>query len=313
MIKKVILFVFLLFIFNKNIAQPIVGQPNTKDLILSLPQSEIEQMEPGDGYLVFNTTSGCLNYYFSKKWFEVCGNCIPKPQLPDIDTITQVNNLLEIKFKPIPKSEISFQIATTNKWIFAQDSIISIPIPNNLSSVELIIKTTNTCGAIDTSIDLKIKALVIGKIENIKINQKDISTRKIGSTRWMCQDYLPPTIQAIKEQPSFFTIADEKNTCPSGWSVPSQKDWEQLLSNYTNNYQELFLKPEDKNASIGLGNKGLYSVEEKKFYAPDAAYYWMKGKNEDKQNLLSITKNGFQFLSEKAEKAAMPLRCVQYE
>jgi hypothetical protein len=38
---------------------------------------------PANGLLIFNTTSGCFNFYLGGIWKEMCGNCIP-PQTPAI-------------------------------------------------------------------------------------------------------------------------------------------------------------------------------------------------------------------------------------
>lgn len=313
MTKKIAILFFLFSFLNTIFAQPINIQSDKKGNIPTLSQVEIDQLAPTDGLVVFNTTSGCLNYFFSNNWFEVCGKCTPQPTIAKIDTILQIGNLLKIKFQPIKNAIVSFKIDTEQDWIQAEDSLASVPVPVNKGIINLLLKTTNNCGSIDTTISVKIKTLVIGSVEMIKINGKDIATRKIGTTRWMCEDYIPPSAKIIsKEQPTFLTLTDDKNVCPSGWSVPSISDWEQLLSCFTENNSQLFLKPTNENTSIGLGTNGLYSVEENKFYAPEAAYYWVKGKTTEKQNLLSITKNGHAFLSEKGEKAAMPLRCVSY-
>lgn len=34
-------------------------------------------VNPADGLLLFNLTTGCFNYFHNNSWFEWCGNCIP--------------------------------------------------------------------------------------------------------------------------------------------------------------------------------------------------------------------------------------------
>ncbi|MEI6765361.1 MAG: hypothetical protein WCM76_06940 [Bacteroidota bacterium] len=36
---------------------------------------------PADGLIIFNTTTGCMNYYHNNIWYQWCGTCIP-PSAP---------------------------------------------------------------------------------------------------------------------------------------------------------------------------------------------------------------------------------------
>ena len=91
------------FLINPTTAQSIV-QNKQEQAIPSLLQELIDSLTGiASGYTVFNLTTGCLNYFFDNKWFEVCGNCIPQPKIPIIDSIVQQNNLLRIYFQPINK------------------------------------------------------------------------------------------------------------------------------------------------------------------------------------------------------------------
>jgi hypothetical protein len=44
-------------------------------------------VSPADGLMIFNTTSGCPNYYFSGSWYEYCGTISP-PFTCGISTVT---------------------------------------------------------------------------------------------------------------------------------------------------------------------------------------------------------------------------------
>lgn len=36
-------------------------------------------VSPATGLVIYNTTTGCLNYWKQTAWYEVCGNCAPQP------------------------------------------------------------------------------------------------------------------------------------------------------------------------------------------------------------------------------------------
>ncbi|MCC6601065.1 MAG: hypothetical protein IT223_10380 [Crocinitomicaceae bacterium] len=47
-------------------------------LMPRLTESERDAIaDPADGLLLFNTSSGCFNFWFANSWFEWCGKCIP--------------------------------------------------------------------------------------------------------------------------------------------------------------------------------------------------------------------------------------------
>jgi hypothetical protein len=47
--------------------------------VKSYTQAEIDALTPYNGLTVHNSTTNCINYYYSNNWFESCGTCTPQP------------------------------------------------------------------------------------------------------------------------------------------------------------------------------------------------------------------------------------------
>lgn len=307
---KPIIYILLLFAFNAT-AQPIQSN-NKKDAIPVLSAEVLQQMVPAQGFVAFNKTTGCLNYFFGENWFEVCGKCFPAVQLPSIDSVLQFNNLVKVFYNLDSNSTLSYKCQPSMQWQAVEDSILVLQIPINASSLTISLRSFNSCGTKDTTLSLPITPLDIGPIDTTIINNRSYVSRKFGSTRWMCQNY-PPAQTLLKETPDFVAFTNESSLCPKGWELPKHSDWLLLLQNFSDNNQAVFELPTNDNISIGLTKLGLYSVEEKKYYTQNAAYYWTKGKQDTKQQMLYITNQGIRLLAEDATKALMPLRCIRYE
>jgi uncharacterized protein (TIGR02145 family) len=282
-----------------------------KNLIV-MTQSQIDSIQAFEGVAVINSSSNCLNYFVNGNWFELCGNCIPELVLPKIDSIVQRSNELFVFYTANSINELSIRINNLN-FVYPESSPVALKIPVNTDDVQIHISVKGPCGQKDSLITKKVQPVIVGKTETLVIENKRVLTRKINNVRWLCEDYKSPSFKSIL--PKYPTLTNpfvNKNICPVGWELPSKNDWINLLAVYSIK-GEVFDKPTDNNNSIGLIRMGIYSIAEKKFYGEDAAYYWSNGKQEGKQELVSITAEGSLFMFENAQKALTQVRCICYE
>jgi hypothetical protein len=308
-IKLLLLFVF----FAKYINGQIVTPSNfiSKNLNV-MNQSQIDSLNAFDGVTVINSSSGCLNYFVNGSWFELCGKCIPELSLPKIDSIFQLKNELFIFFTANTTNELS--IGLSNHIFVRQDSSpVKLKIPVNTDNMKIFISVKGVCGKRDSLLSVNVKPFVVSKLESFEFGAQKILTRKIGNTRWLCEDYINPSIKPpLKNNATLTNPYINEKICPNDWALPTKDDWDNVLSIYTK-FEEIFDKPTDENRSLGLVKKGVYSVLEKKIYGETAAYYWTNDNKDGNQGLVSITNEGMIFVFESAKKALMQVRCVKYD
>ncbi|BCY28571.1 fibrobacter succinogenes major paralogous domain-containing protein [Flavobacterium okayamense] len=291
---------YTLLIVNTVFSQNIEIK-NSSTSFIKLNQEQIDSIKNAeDGYMVFNTTTGCINYFFTNKWFALCGECTPKARLPKIDSIIQKNNLVKIYYSDLVKGSTQFKI---ENWKMSNESPYISNIPSNTSSLTISIKKTTSCGSIDSTFNFKVKEYKVSPIEIIKINNKPIKTRLIGKTRWMCEDY------AVN-----IAVKDIFKNCPEGWRIPNNRDWEDLLVNYLENYEELFNKNNDYNTSISLNKNGVYSIKDKVLIAKNESGYYLTNDHYDsKQGILIISENGHSIAYEKQSLFLISVRYIKDE
>jgi hypothetical protein len=59
-------------------------------------------VSPAAGLRIFNTTSGCENYYNGVSWFEICGECTPKIAAPTAGTHAPSYTSITWNWNPVP-------------------------------------------------------------------------------------------------------------------------------------------------------------------------------------------------------------------
>lgn len=272
-------------------------------------QGQLDSLQsPGEGFAALNRTTGCLTYFLNGSWWELCGRCSPAPRLPVLDSAVQTGNRLLVHYKAEPGTEYLLEG-------IAGQSAAALPIPPNTSALQVAVRATNGCGSRDTIWQLPVQPWLLNAPETITIEGKAVLTRKIGSTRWFCEDYLPKGAKTPnKERPEFVTLnAKPQNVCPDGWTLPRESDWRALLQYYQERQIDLFQPALPGNTGLGLRAQGVYAVNEKKTVGEQAAYYWTSEQDKGLQKMISVSSQGFVFPSEKPDLAAMPLRCIRHE
>lgn len=209
-----------------------------------------------DGTTVFNTTTGCLNYFFGGMWNESCGNCIPKYSKPRITKINALKQGVEIELADtgfyqailLPDSEI---ISTrSQKMIIATPPMASA----NKKYRVLVSNLNDPCirrPATDTAIVFPVE-MVNGKPVKAKYPFATVST---AQNIWMAEPLAnmvsdEKVCMKVNGRPyynwnalnkdSFNLTAPvyySKNVCPAGFAIPTVKQAEDLIA--YNNQQPL--------------------------------------------------------------------------
>ncbi|MFN8322889.1 MAG: hypothetical protein U0T74_09545 [Chitinophagales bacterium] len=253
--KIVLPFVFFLQTFwalaqtdNKNISDllnPKLLTPSQE--VKSLSTEEISRIKvAGNGYTVFNNTTGCLNYFFNDSWFEICGNCIPQFSKPKITKITplEFGNEIELadsfKYTAIllPDSEIVTVVGRkivikspdrfeTNKKYYLRIYNLNEPCENK--------------PVIDTFVFFK-------PVVSADVSHGSSRTVSTGSQLWLSE----PSVAFVKDEKVCIKLNSNvyynwqslntdpfnksksapyysKKICPSGYRIPGVNDAEKLL------------------------------------------------------------------------------------
>jgi uncharacterized protein (TIGR02145 family) len=295
-------------VFAQSVPLNIVDK--NKEFIQVKTQEEIDRLFVNDGYFVFNSTTGCLNYFFKNKWFSLCGNCSPAPTIPTIDSVISFASKTLVYFK---ETGDTLSIINGTKKTTSLVSPLNVFIVGKEKEVKVVLHSCNKCGCADTTLVLPSNGKYVSKVETLQIGASSFKTRVIGNTRWLCEDYIAAkSTPIIKEKPQFISI--EKNSCPVGWSIPSSTQWTELLSYFEENIQDIFQPATNENTSIALQKNGAYSVAEKEVVAVnEVGSYWCSDFKNGKQMLVNISGFGYMMPSENPLLVALPLRCIKNE
>jgi len=276
-------------------------------------QSQIDSIQMvAEGYMVFNTTTGCLNYYFGKKWYEICGTCIPKPQFPKIDSIVTTQSKILIYYQHHKMD--SLVAILQNKKYSSTKSPLTLFIQTQIAnSAPILLQAYNPCGMKDTTIQVNITSMQsLSPILTEEIDGKKIRYRKYGNCKWMVDDF-PSEKPIVSKSPQWVSMENNKNPCPKGWLVPTEKDWLKLLEFFEGNYAALFETPTDENITLGLKKSGIYLIQEKNIVGSGTASYWVGERKGNKHKLINLTDNGHLVPEEDPKLFLLPLRCIQCE
>ncbi len=294
-------------------AQIVLPDKKTKDCIPSMTQTEINQLVAADGYFVFNTTSGCLNYWFAGSWKEICGECTPQPTMLKIDSLVQKENLGYIYFTKSPNDSLDFYFLQSAQPIKVKSSPHIFSLPYNSSFVAISLQVRNACGARDTFFRFSYQPISLGEIEYFTVESVKFPARKIGNTWWMCEDYKNTSEKLhLKENELMVTIKSKEDVCPAGWDLPTVKEWDGLLQSNAGNYTTVFDPANNNNSSIGLTKLGFYNWEEKKYYSTgSASYHWANDYKNGKRKYVVVTENGTMAFESDPQTLYMPVRCIK--
>lgn len=170
---------FILSFFTFSFAQ-------TYPTITQTDRDSMKYMKEGDFF--FNTTSGCINYFFNAQWFEICGDCSPNPVLANIEKVEHYKGTSIIYFSPFVKG-VNYIIYTSEKDSFIVNEYpFKTTMLGNGKSYSFKIKSYTTC---DTNISMWSQSYLIeekdycnGKKEII-FNEKKYSLESLGNACWI--------------------------------------------------------------------------------------------------------------------------------
>ncbi len=326
-IKSILILIFIFFIPKDflfcqenpqnnyvpfNPAMIFGGSSDNKSIPMKT-QAQIDSMQiAGEGYIVLNVTTGCFNYYINQKWHELCGECLPQPKIPKIDSIISKNSKVFIYFQPIKMDSLKAQLGKS-RAVSQQSPLVLYLKEQTQNPAPLQLSAYTLCGSKDTIIEVNISSSAkFSPILTEEVDGKKIRYRKYGNCKWMIDDYIVEK-PAMPKSPYWVSMENTKNPCPKGWIVPTEKDWLILLENFEGNYSALLDTPTDENLSLGLNKYGFYILQEKKVLGEGTASYWVGEKKGNKHKLINITDNGYIVPEEDPKLFMIPLRCIQCE
>lgn len=105
---------------------------------------------PADGLTIFNITSGCINYYYNVRWFELCGTALPCPTIFSDDFSTNKGWTLGTYWS---RGSATTE-PTTDYTTTADNNILGGPLNsdyiNNIASVNYATSPTIDCSSLTT-------------------------------------------------------------------------------------------------------------------------------------------------------------------
>lgn len=277
-----------------------------------LSQEEIDRIAiPAEGYAALNKTTNCINYYLNGIWFEQCGNCLPHTAPYFIDSIIQTSSFAAIYFRKSEKDTLHLQVGKDTYNLFAAKSPHKVRVSPNADSMKVVSTVSNKCYTHQQQQvhTIPLKKMATAAPYNLQIEGKKIEVRGVNNNIWFCSDWIAGNLPPAK----FPLLSYSDKMCPTGWKLPTRNDWENLLKNYGDTFDELFDKPTAENLSIGLNKHGAYAVEEKKTVGANfVGTYWTSDKTDNgSRYLINISANGYMFIAEKTENVRASLRCIK--
>jgi uncharacterized protein (TIGR02145 family) len=292
--KKALCFLSLIFLSISVSAQEhsnivaeksILSTSITKQGYPTFTADEIKKISVfNDGYTVFNTTTGCINYYFDSNWFEICGTCIPKYSKPKISRISSLAYGNEIELAD------SFRYLAVlfpdSELVTAFGKTIIVNAPKHFDGKKKyplkIYNLSDPCKnrpILDTFVTFP--SNVVRQTSNSSV--KTVST---GSHLWLSE----PSVEYVNDEKVCIKLNGKvyynwrslnkdpfsesksapyysKNVCPSGYRIPSVNDVETLIE--YNKQETVFEKFE-------LGKSGfVVNAQEKKEEPTDDRFIFM--------------------------------------
>lgn len=301
---------------SQVVLQPVVSDDKSPQ---TLKQEDIDALKtPAEGFWVFNTTTGCINYYLNGCWHELCGTCLPRPGHVEDVSITKKGNdyFLRPRISGSCEKLIWQHGSETHELSFRTgDSLrlpTSYPVPQDSFEVWLIPVTK--CGK-GTSFRLVLKNHFPLRLSPVRIDSlSGIRYRSTGALSWMADDFQPHGTfrRPLPERPDIILLKPSEEPCPPGWRLPTPQEWEDLLSPFGENLQPLLEPPKDDNFGLGLSLANMYASEEKKIIGEGlAGLYYTSKRNGKTTYFASPRRTGFLIVPEQSGKAGAGVRCVR--
>lgn len=244
------------------------------------------------GVYVIKTTSG---------WEQLLTKCYPQPEIPEIDTIYQAGNSIAIVLDNILLGD-SIQLESNSKVIDYNftDTIVFLGFTPDNKNQTVILRVSNNCGSVDSSLLVSVSVPKISKVEDFKIDGVAFKARKVDNLWWMCEGVKKGNVDA------YFEI-NQNSSCPSGWRLPTENEWHNLLMNYEGAFNSLFEAPES-GIGLGLTHTGAKKDDELIMHGERAFYWYDEGK---KDGVVILTEVGSLFVNEDIKNIKVPIRCVK--
>ncbi|MCS6895236.1 MAG: hypothetical protein NZZ60_03680 [Bacteroidia bacterium] len=255
----------------------------------TLPIRNREQREAllrgdaSEGLIVLGEEDSCLYYLRRGRWFRVCGECLPIPLPPKIDSISVgLGDLLifwstsaplelgeEIEGLILPES-LAFR--STLSPFYAELKVGGIH--------KVLLRRKGLCGYSSWVAKDSIE-VPYARCPAFPLQGRTVATIGVGRTCWALEDWAgEPRLAANrhKEGGLYFSnrrLAEIQAALPPGWRLPTQKECEVLLSVINQAKHRLdklrferkgAYVPEDRQW-IGIGEVAIYLIGD----APDKA------------------------------------------
>lgn len=266
------------------------AQKTTSPLLLNNNIAKFTQKERDtlsnvtDGFLIFNLSSGCFNYYFQQKWLEICGTC-EKP----VPFITKKENGVDeftffMQPLPLKTTYIVNTVPTTTVIIDSTGILHFINVREN-TNYTISISAKNECG---TSLPQIENYLYKGKdaCEGISLftdnkTKKSYTTSIYHHQCWLNNDLFfiasdnkyNKEIEISKEGKTYYSIEYliQEDICPAGWHIPEKEE----VVIFQKNYQE------KKGNTAFFSPNGIYNTSLSEIKNKDQMYLFFYNKNHD--------------------------------
>lgn len=314
--KAYLIFGCSLCSYAQVVLQPFVEGDKAPQI---LKQEDIDAVRaPAEGYWVFNSTTGCINYFLNGRWHELCGTCLPRPgRIEQVNIKLNGNNYFLYPKVIGPCEKLIWQHGSETHEINFRpgDSLrlpSSIPIPHD--SMEVSLTPVTGCGK-GMAFRVVLKNYFPLRLGPVRMDSlSGIRYRSRGTLLWMADDFVPrgnyPS--PLPERPDIILLKSFEDPCPPGWRLPTPKEWEDLLSPFGENLQPLLEAPKDDNLGLGLSLANMYAAEEKKIIGEGVAGLYYTSKREGKMNYyVSPRLRGYIIIPEKSDKVGAGIRCVR--
>jgi uncharacterized protein (TIGR02145 family) len=237
-------------LFSQNDSRNLTGlleqvSSQKRPELQSLSAEEIKKLAlVNDGHMVFNKTTGCLNYFFHDMWYEVCGKCIPQFERPVISAIHSFASGNEVLLKDTGQYLAwllpdSIRMITTDTKLFIKKPV------NYAESKKYVLQITHLNDPCDRK---PVLDTAIRFVAGDKKSKYSFPTVAAGTHFWLAE----PVIINVKDEkvclkfndayyynwaalnkdfakPSGTVAAYSGNICPAGFRIPSEKDAEELI------------------------------------------------------------------------------------
>ena len=237
----------------KNIAALLnQGTSLKKQELPNLTSAEIKKLFlVNNGYVVLNSTTGCINYFFNSYWYELCGNCIPAFDKPSIVSVQQFSSGNEILLKDTAKYLAvlfpdSISISTEGKKVFIKKPLNFDEKKKYVLRISNMNDRCDNRPILDTAIHFT-SGEVTTSVKD-KRNNYSFSTVSAGAHFWLAE----PVVTNVKDEtvcikttsgfyynwtalnkdplkPTAMKVLYSANVCPSGFRIPAAKDVEELV------------------------------------------------------------------------------------